>query len=303
MTLLQEIIDEATSKESSVESLLKKCLVLSYDIDFDEFKEWIEHELEGYPDNDNTPSYRKSTNLTCKGHFCGPFQSGYKNMPIAPACIKEEYQQIVFERVEISGVANISKLVESHDGKSSFQVPWPQDLVLMYSSRLLPGYTLVSAWTVISPTQLYQIIDTVKTRILKFCLEVRKKYPMLAEHSSAPTEKQEIAAIFHTNIYGGSNNIAQGSNGFSQQINLEAGDYQALKAQLLKAGLPDDSIQELEAVISKSPKPDSVKHLPPQLTSWLGKIATLTTSGSITLAKGVSIQLITKLILVYLGLA
>jgi len=107
MTLLEEIQAGAVDANTDLPTLLRKCRILAARLKNEDFKKWVQHELDGYPSDATLPDYRK---LHCQsfGHFAGPFGSGIRNAPIPLMCIPEQFRNLV-------------STVEFHDGISALQ--------------------------------------------------------------------------------------------------------------------------------------------------------------------------------------
>ena len=74
MSLLQEIQNDVTNSNVSISNLLRKCKILAYKLGNEDFKAWVEYELNGYPkDQQFLPNYRILKNVYSKGHFSGSF--------------------------------------------------------------------------------------------------------------------------------------------------------------------------------------------------------------------------------------
>ena len=58
MPLLQDIIDIAIDTEQSLSVLLRKCLLLAYQLDNHRLKSWANQELNGYDAAKKLPDYR-----------------------------------------------------------------------------------------------------------------------------------------------------------------------------------------------------------------------------------------------------
>ena len=56
MSLLREIQNQAIDGKSDRESLLRRCRVLAARLKHDDFKKWVQHELDGYPSAAEAPS-------------------------------------------------------------------------------------------------------------------------------------------------------------------------------------------------------------------------------------------------------
>lgn len=92
MSLLQEIQADAISSDVELSTLLRKCKVLSARLNNDEFKDWVDSELNGYQNVANLPSYRIN-HVHSKGNFSGSFGSGLNNADIPLSCIPKEYSE------------------------------------------------------------------------------------------------------------------------------------------------------------------------------------------------------------------
>jgi hypothetical protein len=89
MSLLREIQDAAIDGSTDLETLLRKCRVLAARLKNEQFKQWVQSELDGYSSTADVPDYRKF-HCQCFGHFSGPFGSGLKNAPIPESCIQQK---------------------------------------------------------------------------------------------------------------------------------------------------------------------------------------------------------------------
>ena len=58
MKLISEIIDLLSSSDRDVATALMKTKVLLFQLGEKELLEWVNSELNGYPDRDNLPNYR-----------------------------------------------------------------------------------------------------------------------------------------------------------------------------------------------------------------------------------------------------
>ncbi len=88
MKLLDEIVDYAVDNKQPVSVLLRKCLVLAYQLKNDKLKNWVEKELDGYGLDDEIPEYRL-TGAQAKGTFFGPFNAAIYEQPLPPSVLKK----------------------------------------------------------------------------------------------------------------------------------------------------------------------------------------------------------------------
>ena len=68
MKLVNEIIELASDGKQPLAKVLRKCLILAFDLKNDELKYWTEKELNGFDKDDELPPYRSVT-LHSKGNF------------------------------------------------------------------------------------------------------------------------------------------------------------------------------------------------------------------------------------------
>jgi hypothetical protein len=73
MTLLDDVIAGATG-DTRIASLLRQVKILASRTGADPLEDWIAHELDGYPEDAELPSYQGPFLVPVLGHFIGPFQ-------------------------------------------------------------------------------------------------------------------------------------------------------------------------------------------------------------------------------------
>jgi hypothetical protein len=110
MKLINEIITEALDNEKPIASVLRKCLVLSFDLKNEKLRQWVE--------KDSTGTKRLTT---------------------------------------------------------SRRIDWRTDLIAYYQSKFIQGYALTQAWQEVSEGLFKSMTDTVRTRVLRFPLEIREE--------------------------------------------------------------------------------------------------------------------------------
>lgn len=306
MKLIQDIKSDATDSSKNLADVLRKTRIVASLLKNPELKEWVNRELKGYYgiDEKEIPKYRKAVGQNL-GHFSGPFNSGLRNANIPPSTLPDWIKELVSEVVYRQSVGELKSLAESESG--TFQAKWPADLVayVQHNTTIYQNMHLVDAWQVMTKGQVTGILDTVRTRLLDFILELEESFPDLVE-----TEKdlkrippQEVTNHFHNHISGNNNIVASGSN-FKQEIGeiVVQNDFKSLENYLNDIGIPDSETKDLEVAILKDDKPSSVKNLGKNVSKWLGKITEKAVSGSIEVASKEGTMAIVKAIASYYGL-
>ncbi len=302
--LLEDIVATCLDDTSSVAGLLRKCLVLSFQLKNDTLKEWVVFELNGYGANDLLPSYRE-VRAPAKGLMLGPGGSSIADQPLPPAMLKEEHRHFAETVKLVEPIAEYQELRNKSDKSDKggrAVVEWPANLTAIYQKSFFEGrYALNRAWQEIPSTVFASVLDTVRTRILTFALELHKEAGDVPGHliSSIPATAVQSHV---TNIIFGNNNFV-GSNTSATAFNLDivvAGDIQSLKSALLELGVENSQIAELPAILDKN-KTDTIENrvLTAPLASWVKKAGSTVAAVS----KDVGVNIVTQAILKYFGLA
>lgn len=94
MSLLRNIQEGATGTEMPVEVLLRHTLVLATRLEHDPLKEWVRHELDGYPQQVELPPYREGFATQLRGNFNnGAWEASNQHVPIG--ALPEEMRDVV----------------------------------------------------------------------------------------------------------------------------------------------------------------------------------------------------------------
>lgn len=271
MSLIEQIIEEAISKDSNVTRLLRLCLVLAHGLQHAPLLAWVRHELEGYPDETELPSYRVFNALN-KGHFIGQLQ-GEMQIPITalPERIRKNYREIRYT----SSVAECAQLVQNSSSKDKIKVDWPILLAVEYGSKLTPGSHCTGAWMEFSVASFVAVVDQVKTKVLAFALEIRLAYPdagsIPAQMDPNKINEDKVNQIFNTTINGGQG-ISFGNQNVEQNIvnGVNPGDISSLISALEGLGLRKENALEI-ASLAEADRNAQEKGVGSRVKAWFEK--------------------------------
>ncbi|MBA3009733.1 MAG: hypothetical protein KKF12_12205 [Proteobacteria bacterium] len=256
MSLLREIQDAAVSSDVELTTLLRKCKVLSARLGNNDFKQWVDSELNGYKNVGDLPDYR-ILYVNSKGHFSGPFGSGLNNGDIPLMCIPKKYRDNLSQAHMCEPIASLEALVTKSNAPTAME-PWSPDLVAYCGRNIYQGMNCIQAWKVIPITAVIAALDSVRNRILSFVLEIEAENPDAGEAAinSNPLSQEKVHQIFNTYISGNVQNVATGSTDFKQQTINNAESIKVF-SQLIEAirtiqdapeyGVIKSSIQEMES--------------------------------------------------------
>lgn len=268
MKLLEQIILHAVDEMADVPRLLRLCLVLANQLRHEPFKQWVTAELEGYRTGE-VPSYR-----IFGARLRGVFRNSQweTTLDIPMSSIPQEgqhfsevhYRPSVSETVRLIGAAKDNGIV---------QIPLDTELAAAMSSLVPNGYC-VSLRQEFSSVYLSGLIDNLKTKVLRFALEIEQQYPDLGNSTKLPPiiNGEKVANIFNTTINGSVSNFATGSQNFSQNSGVEAKEISTILASLRAAGVPNKDVEELQQSLDKEP-PTTKDGLVTQCRDWLVNLA------------------------------
>lgn len=130
MSLIQQLQDDIVNEQVSLASILRRAKILAYRLKHDEFKSWVDNELNGYPGDADIPSYRRFTAYNF-GEFHGPFGYHAKNVPIAVIDLDDTIKDLVKEVVIGESVGVVEDLTNNPDMKNdgAIKFPWPHEAV------------------------------------------------------------------------------------------------------------------------------------------------------------------------------
>lgn len=302
MSLLREIQDEATKSNSDVLVLLRKCKVLSSRLKHARLGQWVQQELDGYSADDELPEYRK-TFVHNNGHFSGPLGSGLRNAEIPSMCIPEEYREIITTVSLREGIGAYSDLVDSDE--SSFKLPWSANLTAIVAGNIYERMRLMQAWQVLPRGTIINLIETVKTRVLNFALELEAEDPNAGESltNSTNLSSQKVTQIFNTTIQGNVGNLASGSSHFSQnsEMHISQGNISELLGFLKSIGVKKVDLVELEKAVEEDGPIAAKKGFGKCVMAWLGSMTVKAASGVLAVTKDVATALLVGALNKYYG--
>jgi AbiTii len=298
MALLDEIIDAAVDEKVPIGTLLRKCLVLEQQVKNEKFRAWLDHELDGYDQMEELPPYRVF-NCENKGLFIGTGVS-LEDQPIPVQLMEEQHRKLVRN-------AYLQQPAASYEGRpknAAAVFPWNPSLTTKYQTKFFKDKDLVlnRAWQEIPGSVLVGLLEQIRTRVLRFALELKDNLP-----PNAADPKQVSPAIIErsvvNNIYGGNILIASHAENISQMAHttIAVGDTEGLKRALSTLGVTDEGLKKLEADI-KADKTNGQPSIGPRIKGWLANIGQYLGKEGAKAGIDVTKKLATKWILQHYGM-
>lgn len=298
MKQIDDIIEAVTVKREPVADTLRRCLVIAYRLKNDVFKTWVESELNGYPDNSNLPDYRVGKSIAL-GYFHDGFGSFSNNQPIAVHLMDEKHRHWATD-------VNLGQPIAAYgEGEvEDIAFAWPPTLTAYYQSKLMQGMYLNRAWLPVPPSMLVGLVDTVKTRILTFALEIQSELPEDDSKGVETIPQSVVNRIVNVTIMG--NNNIVGDYGTIEVTMVDPGDVKGLTEAVKEVGLTDEDAQELETILQSEPgtavATTGEQSLGEKTLRWIARNAGKAAHGGVKIGQEVATKILTDIIKGFLGL-
>lgn len=300
MSLLEEIQNAAIDASNDLGTLLRRCKLLATRLGSQELENWLLWESKGYPEDVPVPGYRVWP-LQVRGHFAGPYGSSLRNKTIPlglmPKDVRKSYNEYEFR----SSIAVIESILEK-DNNGMITVT-ANDLSLTLDN-VYKYLSCLECWAEFDATNLVELLNTVRERILDFSLAVWKEHPNAGEiNSNAPESpsSDKITQIFNMTIYGGTANLVGTTNNSSIAFSIVSNDFESVRRALQNNGVSEQDIMDLERALAADKPPRSPGKFGPKVSSWIAGMMKKAAEGTWGVGIATAGNLLAKIISEYYG--
>ena len=235
-----------SDSKSSVPEVLRKAKLLGSYLGKADFKQWVDYELNGYPEGVDIPPYRK-IQVPALGTFSASFGRVVSGMILPSYNLDPEIKHFA----EIVVFSNSIKEIEEHSKREDGMMrTWPAEVVLLARDKIemADGSVLIEAHQPLSKANFESIIDAVRNRLLDFLLQLQELNSEIVESEEAipGLEKEKVVQIFNITIQGDNTVLASGdtvTQNVQQTINVN--DQEQLFDYLKSLGIPEGELPEL----------------------------------------------------------
>lgn len=202
MKLINELIESLSTQESSLTGALLKTKVLLHQIGHKELAEWVNHELNGYPDDTDLPEYRILPAQVLANLANAAYQ--VNSHPIPLGHLKRDVRTRLETARMLQSLAVIEKLTDDEDG--FLESPIPMEYNGMLGKGLASGFMIQRAWCSISKPNVVQIFVQVRSRLLDFVLELKEQ---IGNDVSEQEIKHRADSIDASSLFNKANSITK----------------------------------------------------------------------------------------------
>ena len=212
MSLFDEIQNDLIH-EPDLSKILRRAKILAYKLGNDSFKQWVENEINGYDNDDPLPKYRILSVASMADLLVGNYVANNQSIPLLliPAEIRNH-----FEKLEMfQGIKELESLMAQAQTSGGFlKMQIRAELYQFVHGKIYLNSQCIRAWRLLNSGKIEQIIETTKTNLLSFILELAEQYPELKEdsYSNGNISNEEIGQVFNNCIFEGISYIGNATN-------------------------------------------------------------------------------------------
>lgn len=269
MQLINDIVDLLGDENSSTQSALLKAQILAHRLGDEELSKWVEHELRGYPENEEVPPYRV-LKLTLVGHVTNGIYH-YSNQTL-PTGHLEEPLRTNLTRTELRDSVSA---IESWADKNNVARTIAAEALSFLSEPFSDTYYVQQAWGRFSVGAIDQVLTQVRSRLLELCLKLSDRFPGDLTTGQVRQRADEVGSndIFRNAVFGDNATIVVGGGSIRDvQNKVTHNNLDSLLSYLKEYGVPDGDLSELSAAIQEDASSEEVRSrtLGPRVKEWIG---------------------------------
>lgn len=275
--MIQSLIKDLAYDNITLSQGLTRAKLVQSKLKVDELKNWLTNELNGYSDKDDVPDYR-TIQVKIIGHFVDDFGREWRNAPLMLDELGKDLDINFYEYTALGSIKAIEDAVNQTTREDSIMIPFGQSFVHKLGDLYRKNdhrTHLISAGSIILPSQYRNILEQTKQRLLDILLELQEKFPSMDDDFVATKESKEQAKnIVNYHIYGGSNNT---NLGVGDSV-IQSDNKQSIKADLKEfvdalkdLNVPTDEVEAIKTIVtSKEPKESKLS----KAMKWVGQLST-----------------------------
>lgn len=197
---------------NDIESVLFRLKIILADLENESINKWIDNEIEGYDDTDETPPYRRIEGRAIGSYILGSTYHGikYTKHPLPIRHIPKDIREKILGGRMTQAVSSLKKTAENEE---SIGIQLPPELCQKISYQ---GLFITSMNIVFSSAQIDGVLAKIKSKLINIIMKLEKDYNELDsldifshetdESKREQTEKYIINILFDNSIEIGNDN-------------------------------------------------------------------------------------------------
>jgi hypothetical protein len=298
--LANDIIGLLSNEGSSLSDALLKTKVFLHEIGKKELAEWVNHELSGYPDGVELPSYRILESRVMGDLLAPGWSVSGQALPI------QHLEPAYRDKLERSEMRESLTLVEELATKKqgSIRRPFPPEANAQLGSNLGGRWRVQAAWCAISTLAVQNILVQVRSRLLDFMLELKGSVENVGngEINKANTASIDTKTMFNNAIFGHNATIIVGhDNRQGVSASVHENDFDHLRQSLASIGIPPDELSNLELALEADRAAGRKPSFEGEMGNWFTRLVGRAAKGGLSIGVDVVSSAAAKALTNYIG--
>lgn len=295
-SVVTELQSLAENVDTDILTLLLKAKSLAMSMEDNDFLEWLNSEINGYPTMGSIPDYRVSVGKITAWDVELKRTLDFDFGKATPEQIK------IFSTYKIGqSISSIRRLAEETE-LVQFRMPLELKNILIKDR----GNGIELYWDVYNG-KIQEILFAVRNRILDWATLVITKSGTQGVTVLNNDKVVSVMTVNNINNFNGNVHnagaIGAGNTGdIHQQNSITSGDLNSLVRQLKEHGLDDADVTELEQLVKQTDKPTSKGEVEKGFGSWIGKITGKAFTGGLKIAGAAAPAVLTNALCHYFGI-
>ncbi len=278
--MIKELIKDLSYDKITLNQALMRAKLIAFEINNDDFKNWINKELNGYLNTDKLPEYRI---VPCDVFAVLEAYGQRKMVPYDLTNIDKDLGGEIYKMKVQQSVTLIENGLKDTNETYGYQ-DFPFQLVQMLR-EMSDNNFITNVKRRIQFSQTEHILNLTKQKLIDTLLDLDKTFPNMQDnYQNTEENKEKTSTIINNHIYGenANSNIGIGDN-ISQKIsNIYNQKVENVLSELKTLGVPEEDLVEVKEIVeNETDKTDIGK----KLMSWVGKMATK------AIEKGIDLQI------------
>lgn len=293
MKLIDDIIELLSDRKGSLTDALLKTKVLMHKIGHKELAEWVNDELNGYPEDKPVPPYR-----VINSRLVGNLQNiayFHNNVSLPTQHLSANARKHFQENQMRESISVLEQLANNPEGHLA--VPLGPEYH-HHIEKVLDGFWVQRMWIQVEPTQLLHGLTEVRSRLLDFVLGFQDELGDVNEDEVRDAARNiNTSAMFHGAVFGDNATVVIGEKNTTHIKNsVKKGDFESLAAVLKEAGVAQADIAILGRAIEqdKSVVDTEKGQLGPAVKGWMSKMLDKAINAAWNIELGVAAGLLTN---------
>lgn len=278
--MIKELIKDLSYDKITLNQALMRAKLIAFEINNDDFKNWINKELNGYLNTDKLPEYRI---VPCDVFAVLEAYGQRKMVPYDLTNIDKDLGGEIYKMKVQQSVTLIENGLKDTNETYGYQ-DFPFQLVQMLR-EMSDNNFITNVKRRIQFSQTEHILNLTKQKLIDTLLDLDKTFPNMQDnYQNTEENKEKTSTIINNHIYGenANSNIGIGDN-ISQKIsNIYNQKVENVLSELKTLGVPEEDLVEVKEIVENETDKTNIGK---KLMSWVGKMATK------AIEKGIDLQI------------